>query len=112
MTHVVITGTGLYTPEHAIDNAALVAAFNAWVDSENEQHAGAIARGEREPLAHSSSEFIEKPPVLRAAMCSMQLGSLTHSVCGLNFRSGAMTNPLFSARWRPLPRGRRWPLPR
>ena len=60
MTHVVITGTGLYTPEHAIDNAALVAAFNAWVDSENEQHAAAIARGEREPLAHSSSEFIEK----------------------------------------------------
>lgn len=60
MTHVVITGTGLYTPEHAIDNAALVAAFNAWVDAENEQHAEAIARGEREPLAHSSSEFIEK----------------------------------------------------
>ena len=60
MTHVVITGTGLYTPEHAIDNAALVAAFNAWVDGENELHAEAIARGEREPLAHSSSEFIEK----------------------------------------------------
>ncbi|MGQ7263324.1 beta-ketoacyl-ACP synthase III [Vreelandella sp. V005] len=60
MTQVVITGTGLYTPEHAIDNAALVAAFNAWVDGENEQHAEAIAKGEREPLAYSSSEFIEK----------------------------------------------------
>lgn len=60
MTNVVITGTGLYTPEHAIDNAALVAAFNAWVDGENEQHAEAIASGERAPLAHSSSEFIEK----------------------------------------------------
>lgn len=60
MTHVVITGTGLYTPEHAIDNAALVAAFNAWVDSENAKYAEAIARGEHEPLAHSSSEFIEK----------------------------------------------------
>ncbi|MDQ7732840.1 beta-ketoacyl-ACP synthase III [Halomonas sp. SpR1] len=60
MTHVVITGTGLYTPEHAIDNAALVAAFNAWVDTENSQYADAIQRGEREPLAHSSSEFIEK----------------------------------------------------
>ncbi|MGO3216088.1 MAG: beta-ketoacyl-ACP synthase III [Halomonas sp.] len=60
MTHVVITGTGLYTPEHAIDNAALVAAFNTWVDGENHQHADAIVRGEREPLAHSSSEFIEK----------------------------------------------------
>ncbi|MGO2146958.1 beta-ketoacyl-ACP synthase III [Halomonas sp.] len=60
MTNVVITGTGLYTPEHAIDNAALVAAFNTWVDNENACHADAIARGEREPLAHSSSEFIEK----------------------------------------------------
>ncbi|MGP9467755.1 beta-ketoacyl-ACP synthase III [Halomonas sp. TP35] len=60
MTNVVITGTGLYTPEHAIDNAALVAAFNTWVDNENARHADAIARGEREPLAHSSSEFIEK----------------------------------------------------
>ncbi|HCR97203.1 MULTISPECIES: beta-ketoacyl-ACP synthase III [Halomonas] len=60
MTNVVITGTGLYTPEHAIDNTALVAAFNTWVDNENACHADAIARGEREPLAHSSSEFIEK----------------------------------------------------
>ena len=60
MTHVVITGTGLYTPEHAIDNASLVTAFNAWVDSQNARHADAISRGEREPLSHSSSEFIEK----------------------------------------------------
>nr|WP_289143152.1 beta-ketoacyl-ACP synthase III [uncultured Halomonas sp.] len=60
MTNVVITGTGLYTPENAIDNAALVAAFNAWVDLHNAQHADAIARGEQEALAYSSSEFIEK----------------------------------------------------
>ncbi|CEP35567.1 3-oxoacyl-(Acyl carrier protein) synthase III [Halomonas sp. R57-5] len=60
MINAVITGTGLYTPEHAIDNAALVAAFNAWVDAENGQHAESIERGELEPLAHSSSEFIEK----------------------------------------------------
>lgn len=60
MTNVVITGTGLYTPEHAIDNDALVSAFNAWVDNQNERNAQAIARGESEPLAYSSSEFIEK----------------------------------------------------
>ncbi|MBZ5489041.1 beta-ketoacyl-ACP synthase III [Halomonas aquamarina] len=60
MNEAVITGTGLYTPEHAIDNAALVSAFNTWVDSENARHGDEIARGEREPLAHSSSEFIEK----------------------------------------------------
>lgn len=66
MTHAVITGTGLYTPEHAIDNDALVASFNAWVDAENARHADAIARGEREPLAHSSSEFIVKASGIRS----------------------------------------------
>ncbi|MYL23921.1 beta-ketoacyl-ACP synthase III [Halomonas alkaliantarctica] len=60
MTDVVITGTGLYTPEHAIDNDALVAAFNTWVAQENARNAKAIEAGEREPLAYSSSEFIEK----------------------------------------------------
>ncbi|MDI4637893.1 MULTISPECIES: beta-ketoacyl-ACP synthase III [Halomonadaceae] len=60
MTTAVITGSGLYTPPHAIDNDALVAAFNAWVDSDNAEHEEAIAAGEREALAHSSSAFIEK----------------------------------------------------
>jgi beta-ketodecanoyl-[acyl-carrier-protein] synthase len=60
MTDVVITGTGLFTPEHAIDNDALVASFNAWVDAENARNADSIAAGEREPLMHSSSEFIVK----------------------------------------------------
>lgn len=60
MTHVVITGTGLYTPEHAVSNEALVAAFNAWVDRYNARNADAIAHGEVAALAHSSSEFIEK----------------------------------------------------
>lgn len=60
MTDVVITGTGLFTPEHAIDNDALVASFNAWVDAENERNAAAIEAGEQPPLQHSSSEFIVK----------------------------------------------------
>ncbi|GAA0578439.1 beta-ketoacyl-ACP synthase III [Halomonas salifodinae] len=60
MTTAVISGSGLFTPAHAIDNDALVAAFNAWVDTENARHAEAIAAGEREPLAHSSSDFIVK----------------------------------------------------
>lgn len=57
MTNVVITGTGLFTPEHTIDNDALVASFNAWVGAENARRAEA---GIEERLAHSSSEFIVK----------------------------------------------------
>nr|WP_163502502.1 beta-ketoacyl-ACP synthase III [Halomonas socia] len=60
MTSAVITGSGLFTPSQAIDNDALVAAFNSWVDAENALHAEVIAAGEREPLQHSSSEFIVK----------------------------------------------------
>ncbi|WP_110693724.1 beta-ketoacyl-ACP synthase III [Salinicola halophyticus] len=60
MTQAVITATGLFTPPDSIGNAELVASFNAWVDAENTRQAGAIARGEREPLAHSSEAFIVK----------------------------------------------------
>lgn len=57
---VVISGTGLYQPPHVITNAELVAAFNAYADQQNAAHADAIARGERQPMTHSSVEFIEK----------------------------------------------------
>ncbi|WP_447928581.1 beta-ketoacyl-ACP synthase III [Vreelandella sp. EE27] len=60
MNDVVITGTGLYTPEHAIDNEALVAAFNTYVDDHNARFTDEIQSGSRAPLAYSSSEFIEK----------------------------------------------------
>ncbi|PWV74573.1 beta-ketoacyl-ACP synthase III [Halomonas sp. A11-A] len=63
MTNVVITGTGLFTPEHTIDNDALVASFNAWVDAENARRAEA---GIEERLAHSSSEFIVKASGIRS----------------------------------------------
>ncbi|MGQ7245377.1 beta-ketoacyl-ACP synthase III [Salinicola sp. V024] len=60
MTQAVITATGLFTPPDSIGNAELVASFNAWVDAENTRQAEAIARGERESLAHSSEAFIVK----------------------------------------------------
>ena len=58
-SRVVISGTGLYTPEQSISNEELVTAFNSWVDRFNADHADAIARGEEEAKAHSSVEFIE-----------------------------------------------------
>ncbi|MFG6175830.1 beta-ketoacyl-ACP synthase III [Halomonas sp. THAF12] len=57
MTDVIITGTGLYTPPHAIGNDALVDAFNAWVETENARRAEA---GETARLEPSSSDFIVK----------------------------------------------------
>ncbi|MDN3921824.1 beta-ketoacyl-ACP synthase III [Roseateles violae] len=60
MNNVVISGTGLYQPPNTISNAELVEAFNRYADLQNEQNAAAIAAGERQPVPHSSVEFIEK----------------------------------------------------
>ena len=57
---VVISGTGLWTPEESITNEELVASFNRYVEQFNAANAEAIEAGELEPLQPSSAEFIEK----------------------------------------------------
>ncbi len=58
MHNVAITGTGVFTPSQIITNDELVVAFNAYADRWNAEHADAIAAGDVEPKAHSSTEFI------------------------------------------------------
>lgn len=65
-TGVVISGTGLYTPDEAISNEELVTAFNNWVDLYNEEHKLAIENGHLEAMTHSSAEFIEKASGIRS----------------------------------------------
>lgn len=60
MTHVVISGTGLYAPPAVISNEELVATFNTYVQGFNAEHAEAIAEGSIAPLTESSAEFIVK----------------------------------------------------
>lgn len=55
MKNIVISGTGLYTPPHAISNEELVDSFNQYVDKYNLENAG-----KSEPLRHSSCDFILK----------------------------------------------------
>ncbi len=59
-TNAVISGTGLYTPPHAISNEELVKSFNQWVNQYNHTHASAIAEGTLTAKAESSAEFIVK----------------------------------------------------
>ena len=58
MHHPAITGHGVFTPEQVITNDELVTAFNAYADRWNAANAEAIAAGEVEAKAHSSTEFI------------------------------------------------------
>lgn len=60
MRKVVISGTGVFTPAESITNAELVEAFNAYADRHNERYADEIAGGTREPIPHSSEDFIFK----------------------------------------------------
>lgn len=60
MRGISITGTGLYTPPHAISNEELVESFNIYVDRHNRQHDNEIKAGLVPALEHSSADFIFK----------------------------------------------------
>lgn len=63
---VVISGTGLWTPELSISNEELVASFNRYVELYNSRNAAAIEAGELVALQPSSAEFIEKASGIKA----------------------------------------------
>jgi len=66
MKNVVISGSGLFTPEQVITNEELVASYNQYVDQFNAQQSIAIASGDIAALEHSSCEFIEKASGIKA----------------------------------------------
>ncbi len=73
---VVISGSGLWTPEHSISNEELVSAYNAWADKYNQDHAAEIEAGELDPKPHSSAEFIEKASGIKSRYCYVKEGIL------------------------------------
>ncbi len=60
MTKIVISGTGLYTPQHQASNAELVASLSVAVKAFNAEHADEIESGEMEPRDEPSERFIVK----------------------------------------------------
>lgn len=57
---IVISGTGLYRPEHVVTNEELVTSYNAYADQFNAQYQSEIAEGSVIAKSHSSVAFIEK----------------------------------------------------
>lgn len=76
MTSAVIAATGLFTPEQSISNAELVAAYNAWAEQWNADHAGQIAEGDVAALTPSSVEFIEKASGIKSRFVLDKAGIL------------------------------------
>lgn len=60
MKQVVVTGTGLFTPDESISNDELVDLFNQYVARFNEENAAAIEAGDVEAKSPSSAEFVVK----------------------------------------------------
>jgi beta-ketodecanoyl-[acyl-carrier-protein] synthase len=73
---VVISGTGLWTPEHSISNEELVGAYNAYATQYNASHQAAIAAGELAEKPLSSAEFIEKASGIRSRYAYIKEGIL------------------------------------
>ncbi|MCF6192733.1 MAG: beta-ketoacyl-ACP synthase III [Kangiellaceae bacterium] len=60
MSSVVISATGLYTPEQSISNDELVESYNRYVEQYNHDNAESIDKAEVVELTISNSAFIEK----------------------------------------------------
>jgi len=76
MHRALLTGTGVFTPEHRISNDELVASFNEYVRRSNERNADAIAAGTAQALSPSSVEFIEKASGIQSRYVMDRVGVL------------------------------------
>ncbi|RDV29414.1 beta-ketoacyl-ACP synthase III [Alteromonas aestuariivivens] len=73
---IVISGVGVWNPEHTITNEELVNSYNAYADAYNLKHQAQIEAGELQPKPHSSAEFIEKASGIRQRYIYQKDGAL------------------------------------
>lgn len=86
MKSILITGSGVFTPEATVTNEELVASFNQYVDLFNAENADAIAAGEVTALEYSSCEFIEKASGIKSRHVLYKEGILDPQVMQPVFR--------------------------
>ena len=100
---VVISGAGLWNPEHAISNEELVDSYNQFAELYNQQHATEIEAGELEAKPLSSAEFIEKASGISRHISNWNIvskntkrsyrftvvGPVQPNCIGVGYRSGA-----------------------
>ncbi|TYL47769.1 beta-ketoacyl-ACP synthase III [Marinomonas sp. IMCC 4694] len=75
-TSAVISGVGLWTPEHRISNEELVHSYNAWAEKFNHENRVAIKGGEIEAKPLSSAAFIEKASGIKSRYIYSKEGAL------------------------------------
>ena len=68
MEQIVISGSGVFTPEESITNKELVKAYNTYADIYNSTNKSDISQGNKVALELSSEEFIYKASKLNYKM--------------------------------------------
>jgi len=76
MNQVVISGAGLWKPEHVVTNEELVESYNAFATRYNEQNSEIIAAGDLAEKPLSSAEFIEKASGIKRRYAYIKEGIL------------------------------------
>lgn len=74
--HVVISGVGLWTPDHVVTNSELVQALNAYADRYNDVHQAAIEAGHVKAVMKSDPGFIEKASGIKQRHVYIKAGIL------------------------------------
>lgn len=73
---VVISGLGLWTPEHSVSNEELVESYNAFAEKFNAENASAIEAGELAEKPLSTAQFIEKASGIKSRYVYIKDGIL------------------------------------
>lgn len=73
---VVISGAGLWTPEHTISNEELVDSYNGYAEKFNQENALEIEAGNIDAKPYSSAAFIEKASGIKSRFAYTKEGVL------------------------------------
>jgi len=76
VSQVVLSGSGLWTPEYSISNQELIDSYNAYAQKYNEDNAAQIASGELSSKPFSSAEFVEKASGIKSRFIYQKEGVL------------------------------------
>ncbi|MFT5730958.1 MAG: beta-ketodecanoyl-[acyl-carrier-protein] synthase [Desulforhopalus sp.] len=74
--NIVLSGSGLWTPDNVITNEELVTSYNSWATKFNEENTQEIAAGNCEEVPLSSVEFIEKASGIKQRFAYVKEGIL------------------------------------
>ena len=80
MDKIVISGTGVFTPEESITNKELVKAYNTYADIYNSTNKSDISQGNKVALELSSEEFIYKASGIKNRYVMDKMGILDPNI--------------------------------